>query len=95
MSETLKGYVVMLHHQEVGTFAPSFRTMDEAEEFSNAMRLITVDVAVSEPVPVVSASALIQVDDSAPYSPSGRDWDQEFNCPSAALLNRLYDNPDQ
>ena len=99
MSETLKGYVVMLHHQEVGTFAPSFRTMNEAEEFSNAMRLITVDVAVSEPVPVVSASALIHVDNSAPYSPSGRDWDQEFkqhiNCTSAALLNRLYDNPDQ
>ena len=99
MSETLKGYVVMLHHQEVGTFAPSFRTMDEAEEFSNAMRLITVDVAVSEPVPVVSVKELIQVDNSTPYSPSGRDWDQEFNrlydCPSAALLNRLYDNPDQ
>lgn len=89
----------MLHHQEVGTFAPSFRTMDEAEEFSNAMRLVTTDVAVSEPVPVVSARELIQEDVSEAHSSSRRDWDQEFkqhiNCPSAAVLNRLYDNPSQ
>lgn len=99
MSETLKGYVVMLHHQEVGTFAPSFRTMDEAEEFSNAMRLVTTDVAVSEPVPVVSANALIQEDASTPHNPLRLDWNQELmrhtNCPSAAMLNLLYDNSPQ
>jgi len=99
MPETLKGYVVMLHHQEVGTFAPSFRTMDEAEEFSNAMRLVTTNVAVSEPVPVVSTRGLIQEDASTPHDPSGLDWDQKFkqhiNCPSAAMLNLLYDNSPQ
>lgn len=52
MAAKLQGYIVMLHHQEAGTFAPSFRTMDEAEEFSNAMRLITDGVAISEPVPL-------------------------------------------
>lgn len=93
MAAALKGYVVMLHHQEVGTFAPSFRTIDEAEEFSNAMRLITNDVAVSEPVPVVDSKGIIQEH----AEPVSRDWDQEFkrhiNCPSAAMLKHLYDDP--
>lgn len=47
------GYIVMLHHQEVGTFAPAFRTMDEAEDFANAMRLVTDGIAISEPVPLI------------------------------------------
>ena len=46
-------YIVMLHHQEVGTFAPAFRNLDDAEEFSNAMRLMTNNIAISEPVPLV------------------------------------------
>lgn len=46
-------YLVMLHHSEAGTFAPAFRNLDDAEEFSNAMRLITDDIAISEPVPLV------------------------------------------
>lgn len=43
----------MLHHSEAGTFAPAFRSLDDAEEFSNAMRLITDNIAISEPVPLV------------------------------------------
>lgn len=47
------GYIVMLHHQEVGTFAPAFPTLDEAEEFANAMRIATDGIAISEPVPLI------------------------------------------
>jgi hypothetical protein len=54
MQMPITNYVVMLHHHDVGTFAPAFPNMDAAEEFSNAMRLITNDVAVSEPVPVLA-----------------------------------------
>lgn len=47
------GYLVLMHHCEAGTFAPAFQTMDEAENFANAMRLVTDDIAISEPVPIV------------------------------------------
>ena len=47
------GYLVLMHHKEAGTFAPAFQSMDDAEEFANAMRLITEDIAISEPVPMV------------------------------------------
>jgi hypothetical protein len=47
------GYLVLMHHPEAGTFAPAFQTMDEAENFANAMRLVTDDMAISEPVPMV------------------------------------------
>ena len=43
----------MMHHQEAGTFAPAFPTLDEAEEFSNALRATTEGFAVAEPVPLV------------------------------------------
>lgn len=49
------GYLVMMHHNEAGTFAPAFPTLDDAEEFANAMRLITEGIAISEPVPIVQA----------------------------------------
>lgn len=84
MSGLPKGYVVMLHHQGVGTFAPAFQTMDEAEEFSNAIRLVTNDVAVSEPVPVVSTRGIIQ-EDSAPVN---RNWDQEYKDHMNAIRKR-------
>jgi hypothetical protein len=58
MQLPVTNYVVMLHHHDVGTFAPAFPNLDEAEEFSNAMRLITNDVAVSEPVPVAARQAI-------------------------------------
>ena len=43
----------MMHHQEAGTFAPAFPTIDEAEEFSNTMRATTDGFAIAEPVPMV------------------------------------------
>ena len=52
----------MMHHQDVGTFAPAFPTLDEAEEFSNAMRLITDNVAISEPVPLAQTTP-VQIKD--------------------------------
>jgi len=48
----------MMHHQEVGTFAPAFQTIDEAEEFSNAMRISTEGFAVAEPVPTVQTTTV-------------------------------------
>lgn len=50
-------WVVLMHSPGVGTFAPSFSSIDEAEEFSNAMRIITEDAAVSEPIPVVKTES--------------------------------------
>lgn len=47
------GHLVLMHHDDVGTFAPAFQTMDAAEEFANAMRLVTNNIAISEPVPMV------------------------------------------
>jgi hypothetical protein len=47
------GYVVLMHHQEIGTWSPCFPSMDQAEEFSNAMRLVNSELAVSEPIPLV------------------------------------------
>lgn len=52
MQLPITNYVVMLHHHNVGTFAPAFPDLDAAEEFSNAMRLVTDNIAISEPVPV-------------------------------------------
>jgi hypothetical protein len=48
----------MMHHQEAGTFAPAFPTLEEAEEFSNAMRATTEGFAVAEPVPMVPSSTV-------------------------------------
>ena len=56
MKLPVTGYVVMMHHQDLGTFAPAFKTMDEAEEFSNAVRATTEGFAVAEPVPMVPAT---------------------------------------
>jgi hypothetical protein len=58
MKLPVTGYVVMMHSQDVGTFAPTFQTIDEAEEFSNAMRLVTDGVAISEPVPIVATQSI-------------------------------------
>lgn len=58
MNLPVTGYVVMMHNQDVGTFAPTFRTIDEAEEFSNAMRLVTDGTAISEPVPIVATQSI-------------------------------------
>ena len=58
MDFPVTGYVVMMYNQDVGAFAPSFQTMDEAEEFANAMRLVTDGVSVSEPVPIVATQSI-------------------------------------
>ena len=52
MKLPITAWVVMMHHQEAGTFAPAFPTLDEAEEFSNALRATTEGFAIAEPVPL-------------------------------------------
>ena len=52
MNLPITAWVVMMHHQEAGTFAPAFPTLDEAEEFSNALRATTEGFAIAEPVPL-------------------------------------------
>jgi len=56
MKLPVTAWIVMLHHQEAGTFAPAFQTLDDAEEFSNAMRAITSGIAITEPVPLVQTA---------------------------------------
>jgi hypothetical protein len=48
----------MMHNQDLGTFAPTFQGIDEAEEFSNAMRIAAPKLAISEPVPVVATTTI-------------------------------------
>ena len=57
MKLPVTAWIVMMHHQEAGTFAPAFRNIDEAEEFSNAMRATTDGFAVAEPIPIVQPSS--------------------------------------
>jgi hypothetical protein len=57
MKLPVTAYIVMLHHADVGTFAPAFPNIDDAIEFSNAMRLINDNLAVAEPVPLVSTAS--------------------------------------
>jgi len=52
MQLPITSYVVMMYNEDIGAFAPAFPNLDEAEEFANAMRLATTNLAVSEPVPV-------------------------------------------
>jgi hypothetical protein len=58
MKLPITAWVVMMHHQEAGTFAPAFPTLDEAEEFSNALRATTEGFAVAEPVPMVPTNSI-------------------------------------
>jgi hypothetical protein len=58
MKLPITAWVVMMHHQEAGTFAPAFPTLDEAEEFSNALRATTEGFAIAEPVPMVPSSTV-------------------------------------
>lgn len=57
MKLPVTGYIVMMHNADVGTFAPAFPNLDDAIEFSNAMRLISDGIAVAEPVPLVATSS--------------------------------------
>jgi hypothetical protein len=58
MKLPVTAYVVMMHHQDVGTFAPAFPNLEDAIDFSNAMRLVTNNVAIAEPVPLVATESL-------------------------------------
>jgi hypothetical protein len=58
MKLPVTAYLVLMHHQEAGTFSPAFPTLDEAEEFSNAMRAITSGLAVAEPIPMVQTTTV-------------------------------------
>jgi hypothetical protein len=49
----------MIHKPGYGTYTPAFPNLDEAEEFSNAMRLILETAAISEPVPVVATERVL------------------------------------
>ena len=52
-------YVVLVYNEDVGAFAPAFPSLDEAEEFSNAIRAVVGDkLAVAEPVPVIATESL-------------------------------------
>lgn len=52
-------YVVMVYNEDIGAFAPAFRSLDEAEEFSNAIRAVVGDkLAIAEPVPVIATESL-------------------------------------
>ena len=52
MQLPITSYVVMIYNEDIGAFAPAFPDLDKAEEFANAMRLATTNLAISEPVPV-------------------------------------------
>jgi len=57
MKLPVTAYIVMMHNPDVGTFAPAFPNLDDAIEFSNAMRLISENIAVAEPIPLIAASS--------------------------------------
>jgi hypothetical protein len=58
MNLPVTSYVVMMYHQKAGTFVPKFSSIDEAEEFANAMRAVTDGFAISEPVPIVQTNTI-------------------------------------
>lgn len=52
MKLPVTSYVVLMYNEDLGAFAPAFPDIDRAEEFANAMRLATNNLAISEPIPV-------------------------------------------
>lgn len=54
MKFPVTSYVVFMYNEDIGSFAPAFPDLDSAENFSNAMRLATANLAISEPVPVTA-----------------------------------------
>lgn len=52
MNLPITSYVVLIYNEDIGAFAPAFPDLDKAEEFANALRLATTNLAISEPVPV-------------------------------------------
>lgn len=58
MKLPITSYVVFVHNEDIGTFAPAFPDLDTAEEFANALRAIADNLVVSEPNPVVATQAI-------------------------------------
>lgn len=52
MKFPVTSYVVFMYNEDIGSFAPAFPDLDSAENFANAMRLATSNLAISEPVPI-------------------------------------------
>ena len=52
MKFPVTGYVVFVYNDKIGAHAPQFKSIGEAEEFSNGIRA-TTNLTVSEPIPVV------------------------------------------
>ena len=49
----------MLHKPGYGTYTPAFPSFEEAQDFSNAIRLMVETAAVSEPVAVVATKDVV------------------------------------
>jgi len=58
MKLPVTSYVVFVHNEDIGTFAPAFPDIDTAEEFANAIRAVSDNLVVSEPNPVVATQAI-------------------------------------
>jgi hypothetical protein len=58
MKLPISSYVVFVHNEDIGTFAPAFPDIDSAEEFANALRAVTENLVVSEPNPVIATQAI-------------------------------------
>ena len=54
MTFPVTSYIVFVYQGEVGTHAPQFPSMDEAEKFANDLRALT-KLTVSEPIPVIAS----------------------------------------
>ena len=52
MTFPVTGYVVFAYNNKIGSHAPQFKSMDEAESFANSVR-VTTNLTVSEPMPIV------------------------------------------
>ena len=47
MTFPVTGYVVFVYNDKIGSHAPQFKSMDEAESFANGVRVTTNLTAVS------------------------------------------------
>ena len=52
MNPKITSYIVFVHNETIGAHVPTFKTIEEAEQFANSIRAVT-SLTVSEPIPVV------------------------------------------
>jgi len=57
MTFPVTGYVVFVYHTDIGSHHPQFSSIDEAEEFANAIRAKGDNLTVSEPIPVIATES--------------------------------------